>query len=251
MERVGTVPEQLGNGPGMAEEQSWNDSGTVQCGPSEQIGDQSEELLQSSELFAVSEFEAIGCNEFKRRYGINNHQFYELRDDLSLDTSKGLSSTMHKAFKILAEKRGWIKPSEVLGETQEPTKPSVNVLPPLSSEPFTAGAMVVASKVDIVPANGYGKRFEFGSQIQEIHFHVHTSNASAYEDQQVAADQSVQNLIDAALEHAEHQGLEDSKEIESIVQAVKSELIKTRVKSAVSGKSVSSDGSNDSVGPSQ
>ena len=125
-----------------------------------------------------------------------------------------------------------------------PNKPAVQVLPPLSDEPFTTSAMVVAPRVDVVSANGYGKRFEFGSQIQELHFHVHTSNASAYEQQKIAADESVQNLIDAALEHAESQGLEDGKEIEAIVQAVKSELIKTRVKSAVSGKALSPDESS-------
>ena len=248
MDQVGTVPEQSRNSPGMAVEQSGDGCGTVQAVPGGQICDQPQEFLRASELVAVSEFEAIACNEFKRRYGINNHQFYELRGDLSMDTAKGLSPLMHKAFKVLAEKRGWIKASEAPDETQEPTTPSVKVLPPLSSESFQADAIVVASKVDVVPANGYGKRFEFGSQVQEIHFHVHTSNASAYEEQQVAADQSVQNLINAALEHAESQGLEDSKEIESIVQAVKSELIKTRVKSAVAGKSVSTDPSNGSAG---
>ena len=132
-----------------------------------------------------------------------------------------------------------------------PSKPAIQVLPPLSNEPFTTGSMVVVPKVEVVAANGYGKRFDFGSQIQELHFHVHTSNASAYEQQRISADESVQNLIEAALEHAESQGLEDNKEIESIVQAVKSELIKTRVKSAVSGKPLSPDGSSDSAGRSQ
>ena len=115
MEQVGTVPEQLRNSPGTAMEQSGNAEKPVQVIPS----DQSEVLLQPSELGAVREFDSISCNQFMKRYEINRHQFYELRDAISVDTSKGLSPTMHKAFKILAEKRGWIKPAVVSDAPQE------------------------------------------------------------------------------------------------------------------------------------
>ena len=118
MEQVGTVPEQLWDSPGMATEQSGNAEKLVQVIP----GDHPEALLQSSELVAVVEFDSISCNQFMKRYEINRHQFYELRDAISVDTSNGLSSTMHKAFKILAEKRGWIKPALVSDAPQAPAE---------------------------------------------------------------------------------------------------------------------------------
>ena len=120
MEQVGTFPEQRGNSPGIVEEQSRNGKEAVQSIPGEQISAHPEVLLQSSELIAVGEFDSISCNQFMKRYEINRHQFYELRDAISVDTSKGLSPTLHKAFKILAEKQGWIKPAVVLDAPQAP-----------------------------------------------------------------------------------------------------------------------------------
>ena len=120
MEQVGTVPEQLGNSPGMAAEQSRNGKEEVQVIPGKQNGDHPEALLQSSEMIAGDEFESVSCNQFMKQYEINRHQFYELRDAISVDTSKGLSPTLHKAFKILGEKRGWIKLSAVSGAPEAP-----------------------------------------------------------------------------------------------------------------------------------
>ena len=115
MEQVGTVPEQLWNSPGTDTEQFGNAEEPVQTIPN----DHPEDLSQSPELLAVSQFDSISCNQFMKLYEINRHQFYELRDATSVDTSKGLSPTMHKAFKVLAEKRGWIKPAEVSDGSQE------------------------------------------------------------------------------------------------------------------------------------
>ena len=188
--------------------------------------------------------------DFKQKYGLSDSSFRRLVTRAK-EVNPGVEFTKRhgsKDWELLNEDLISAELTEDQRRCARSVQSNVKVLSPLSDEPFTTGAMVVAPKIDVVSANGYGKRFDFGSQIQELHFHVHTSNASTYEQQKIAADESVQNLIDAALEHAEHQGLEDSREIESIVQAVKSELIKTRVKSAVSGKSVSPDGSNDSAG---
>ena len=82
MKQVGTVPEQQRNSPGIPMEQSGNVVESVQPVPLEQERDLFDEFSESSELVASQGFEVIGCNEFKRRYGINNHQFYELKDDL-------------------------------------------------------------------------------------------------------------------------------------------------------------------------
>ena len=97
MEPAGIVPEQQRNSPGTPMEQSENTAESVQPVPPEQETDLFDEFSESSELVASQGFEAIGCNEFKRRYGINNHQFYELKDALGVkDTSCGLSSTLHR-----------------------------------------------------------------------------------------------------------------------------------------------------------
>lgn len=113
MQEAGTVPEQQRNSPEIPLEQSGNAAESVQPVLPKQEIDLFDEFSESSELVASQGFEAIGCNEFKRRYGINNHQFYELKDDLGVkDTSCGLSPTLHKAFKRMAEKRGWLKEAE-------------------------------------------------------------------------------------------------------------------------------------------
>ena len=94
-------------------ERSENAVESIQPVPLEQERDLFDEFSESPGLVTSQGFEAIGCNEFKRRYGINNHQFYELKDALGVkDTSNGLSSTLHKAFKRMAEKRGWLKEAE-------------------------------------------------------------------------------------------------------------------------------------------
>ena len=114
MEQTGTVPERQWNSPGIPMEQSGNAAESVQAVPLEQETDLFDDFSESSELVSSQGFEAIGCNEFKRRYGINNHQFYELKDALGVkDTSCGLSPTLHKAFKRMAEKRGWLKEPDV------------------------------------------------------------------------------------------------------------------------------------------
>ena len=114
MEQFGTVSEQLRTSPGTAMEQSGNTAESVQTVLLEQGLDLFDEFSGSAELVASEGFEPIGCNEFKRRYSLNNHQFYELKALLEVkDTSKGLSPAMHKAFKRMAEKRGWIKESAV------------------------------------------------------------------------------------------------------------------------------------------
>lgn len=122
MEQFGIVREQQWNSPGTAMEQSQSTAELDQPVPLAQEPDLFDGFLDSAELAASEGFESIGCNEFKRRYSLNNHQFYELKAMLEVkDTSKGLSPTMHKAFKRMAEKRGWIKESaaETVVETGE------------------------------------------------------------------------------------------------------------------------------------
>lgn len=144
--------------------------------------------------------------------------------------------------------------------TNQSVQPSVKVFPP-ADEPFTTGAMVVAPTVDVVSANGYGKRFDLGPSSQEVHLHVHLSNAGAYQEQAKASDETVQNLIHSLFQQAEAQGIETGQEIHDIVQSVRSKLIETEVRGIAKGKNNAGppadsppadvDGLNDSAGQSQ
>lgn len=107
---------------------------------SETVGAQSLELsVASSDLVAVCDFEEIGCNAFQRKYGLTKNQFYELKEVLDVDTASGLSPAMHKAFKLLAEKRGWIEiqPDSVDAE------PAQNTSVDRCSDEFVATEIVI------------------------------------------------------------------------------------------------------------
>lgn len=149
------------------------------------------------------------------------HNF--LTKERNFDVSEGLSD---EAIEAIRAKFG--------SQMKQSVEPKTE-----TSEPFTTGAMVISPKVEVMPANGYGKQFDLGST-QEIHLHIHTGNGLAYRQQMQASDSTTQNAIHALLDQARRQGQEDRDEVDSVVQAVKSKLIETRVTNIALGKPVES-----------
>lgn len=208
MKQVGTVPEQLLNSPGTAAEQSGKAKELIQAIPEDQGCDQPKDLSQSSKLVAVREFESISCNQFMKLYGINRHQFYELRDAISVDTSKGLSPTMHKAFKVLAEKRGWIKPPSTVSDAPQA---------PAETAEDSAGSEIVvsANRDETVWAIDFPQDFGLGD--------LRSSDPTQVIDDPLTAVNKALALMDA-MSGAMRQDLENQKAKLRATQAAVSQM---------------------------
>lgn len=81
---------------------------------------------------------------------------------------------------------------------------------------------------EVLPQNGYGKRFDMGSSYQ-IHFHIHTSNKADYRQSEQLADTNIQALLNQAIGARFEQGQEDQQEVDAVIAAAKSKLIEAGI----------------------
>ena len=139
MERFGTDLEQDWNVSGTDLEQLGNVSGTdLDCSGNVDMGqvDDLKGMSESSEMMTTEGFKQISRRAFQERYGVNNHQFADIKAHVEgADTSKGLSPVLHKAFKIWGEKLGIIQtlekePESQLESLEPPAIPETKVIEP-------------------------------------------------------------------------------------------------------------------------
>lgn len=110
-------------------------------------------------------------------------------------------------------------------------------------------ATVPTHTTEVLPQNGYGKRFDMGNPYA-IHFHIHTSNKADYRQSEQVADSNIQALLNQAMAAKFEQGQEDQQEVEAVIAAAKSKLIEAGIAGLVAKPGKPVDGSP-SQSPSQ